>query len=306
VRFTIFQATETGARSSNQDRMGYCYTSDSLLMVVADGMGGHLHGEIAAQLALQSIAGSFQRHARPKLEDPSAFLDAAVRQAHRDILRYQSDHGLPEAPRTTIIVCVVQDQAAWWAHAGDARLYWFRQSELRARTRDHSKVQSLVTMGVIDEADQDRHPERNKVLNCLGSPFEPTVEIAGRARLAPGDILLLCSDGLWSAHTDAALAQSFASDTVTRVVPALISHSLLVNGMQADNTTALAMAWEEPADLPSLDTPSLMVPDGAVTTTITYDLPNPIDSESALSDEDIDRSVREIQEAIARSTRISQ
>lgn len=306
MRFTIFQATETGARPNNQDRMGYCYTSDSLLMLVADGMGGHLHGEIAAQLALQSIAASFQRQARPRLEDPAAFLDASIRQAHRDILRYQNEHALPDAPRTTIVVCVVQDDAAWWAHAGDARLYWFRNNEVRTRTRDHSKVQSLVTMGLLDEADQDRHPERNKVLNCLGSPFEPTVEIAARARLAPGDILLLCSDGLWSAHNDTTLAQAFAGDTVTRIVPELIHRALLVNGLQADNTTAVALAWEGQAELAALDSPSLMVPDGALTTTITYELPTPSEDDEPLTDEDIERSVREIQEAIARSTKISQ
>ena len=103
MRFSIFQDTALGARSVNQDRMGYCFTRDSLLMLLADGMGGHLRGEVAAQLAIQTAAAAFQESARPMVADPVGFLDHALRSAHREIMRYQEAHGLPESPRTTVV-----------------------------------------------------------------------------------------------------------------------------------------------------------------------------------------------------------
>jgi len=301
MRFTIFQDTAIGARSVNQDRMGYCFSRESLLMLVADGMGGHVRGEVAAQLTLQACASAFQREAQPRIADPAAFLDAALRTAHRDLLRYQAQHKLPEAPRTTVVACVVQDDAAWWAHAGDSRLYWLRDGRILSRTRDHSKVQSMVSLGLIAVHEQDNHPERNKVLNCLGSPYEPTVEITTRAKLHSGDTLVLCSDGFWAGLPESEFAAAFAGGPVALIVPALVQRAVAHNGSVADNTTVVALTWESSEsveDVPTLS--SLDLADGAVTTTISFDevadLP-----EAALSDEDIERQIAEIQKAIQRS-----
>ena len=301
MRFTIFQDTAIGARSVNQDRMGYSFTRESLLMVVADGMGGHLRGEVAAQLTLQTCAAMFQRDARPRLEDPPAFLDASIRAAHRELLAYQRTHRLPEAPRTTVVACVVQDGAAWWAHAGDSRLYWLREGRVLARTRDHSKVQTMVSLGLIGAHELETHPERNKVLNCLGSPYEPTVEASARAALKAGDVLVLCSDGLWSGVPDPALAGAFRQAPVAQQVPALVRSAVEANGGAADNTTVVAMQWEgaDDEDVPTLS--SLDLPDGAVTTTISIGPLEQAETEAALSDEEIERQIAEIRQAIQRS-----
>jgi len=301
VRFSIYQDSLCGARSTNQDRMGYCFTRDSLLMVVADGMGGHLHGEVAAHLALQAAAACFQVDARPLLADPPAFLDRALRHAHHQILRYQTLHDLPEAPRTTIVACVVQQDRAWWAHAGDSRLYWLRGPRVAARTRDHSKVQSLIDLGQIDEADADTHPERNKVLNCLGSPFEPTVDIGGDVELAPGDTLLLCTDGVWSALPETALVALLSADSVLASVPCVVRAAVDEAGAMADNATALAMTWGDADTAGGALLSSDDVPDGAITTTIAVgqlDAGSPAD---VLSEDEIERTIREIREAISRT-----
>lgn len=301
MRFTIFQDTAIGARAVNQDRMGYCFTRESLLMVVADGMGGHLRGEIAAQLTAQTCAALFQREARPRIDDPPAFLDAALRASHRELLRYQAQNGLPEAPRTTVVACVVQQDQAWWAHAGDSRLYWLRQGRVVSRTRDHSKVQSMVSLGLIAEHEQEHHPERNKVLNCLGSPYEPTIEITARARLQRGDTLVLCSDGLWSGVGELDMADRFAREAVALVVPGLVRSAVARNGRSADNTTMVAMTWESGEsddDVPTLS--SLNLPDGAITTTIAI---GPLEEAASepLTEEEIERQIAEIQAAIQRS-----
>jgi PPM family protein phosphatase len=302
MRFTIFQDSAIGARAVNQDRMGYCFSRESLLIVVADGMGGHVRGEVAAQLTLQACAALFQKIAQPRLADPSDFLDTALRQSHRDLLRYQAAHGLPEAPRTTVVACVVQDDSAWWAHAGDSRLYWLREGRVLARTRDHSKVQSMVSLGLITAAEQETHPERNKVLNCLGSPYEPTIEITARARLQGGDTLVLCTDGFWSGVPEDVLAGAFTQGPVALVVPELVLRAVAHNGRLADNTTAVALNWESSEsddDVPTLS--SLNLPDGAVTTTISIGQLDDVSDEAALSEEEIERQIAQIQEAIQRS-----
>src|SRR5574338_599374 len=150
MRFTIYQESRIGQRRSNQDRIAYCYSRDALLMLVADGMGGHQHGEIAAQLAAQVITRSFQRDARPALREPALFLSRALTNAHHAILDYSFDRNLAESPRTTIVACVVQEGVAWWAHAGDSRLYLLRHGHIHAQTRDHSRVQLMIDQGLLE------------------------------------------------------------------------------------------------------------------------------------------------------------
>ncbi len=299
MRFSIFQDTDIGARANNQDRMGYCFTRDSLLMLVADGMGGHLKGEVAAQIATQIIASLFNKSARPRLVDPHGFLDFALREAHRETLKYQVLNRLPEAPRTTIVACIVQDGQAWWAHAGDSRLYWLRGSRLQQRTRDHSKVESLVAMGVLKPHEQMMHPERNKVLSCLGSPFQPLIEFGGPVELEPGDRFLLCSDGVWSAFAETTLCNRVGSGTVSAVVPALVEEAVRVSGRMADNATALLMSWEDQER--GVDTMSAgTLAAGGVTSTIVFD-DLAADVSNPLSEDDIDRTISEIRSAIGKS-----
>lgn len=300
MRFSIYQDTLCGARATNQDRMGYCFTRESLLMVVADGMGGHLYGEVAAHLALQAAAACFQADARPLLVDPPAFLDRALRHAHHEILRYQTLRDLPEAPRTTIVACVVQQGRAWWAHAGDSRLYWLRDARLVLRTRDHSKVQNLIDLGQIDPSESDTHPERNKVLNCLGSPFEPTIDLGGNVTLQSGDTVMLCSDGVWSALPEAALVAQLTAGNVLESVPRLVRTAVDQAGVIADNATALAMTWGDAAPAGTVLS-SDEVPDGAITTTIAVGQLDGDVSSEALSEDEIERTIREIREAISRT-----
>ncbi len=300
MRFSIYQDTDIGRRTGNQDRMGYCFTRDTLLMIVADGMGGHLRGEVAAQIAMQTAAADFQQAARPSLEDPAAFLDRALRHGHREILRYQQLHRLPESPRTTVVACIVQDGRAWWAHAGDSRLYWIRRGACLARTLDHSKVQNLVDLGLIQPHEQETHPERNKVLNCLGSPFEPTIELGGAPELEPGDVLMLCSDGVWSAYDEGAVCDRLSGTPVAQSIPMLVRDAVETLGPVADNATAVAMRWEGDGFGEGLS--SATVPDGAITTTIGL---GPIDEEAVadetLSEDEIERTIAEIRRAIERS-----
>ena len=141
MKFSVLQVSRRGGREKNEDRMGYCYTRDSALFVLADGMGGHPEGEVAAQIALQTISALFQREAQPRLADVTEFLTTALMAAHHQILRYAADKGMLDTPRTTLVAGVVQSGSASWVHCGDSRLYLVRDAELLTRTRDHSYLE---------------------------------------------------------------------------------------------------------------------------------------------------------------------
>ena len=308
MRFSIYQESKKGGRRINQDRMGYLYTRDSLMMMVADGMGGHARGEVAAQITMQTVASVYQRMAKPLLADPGAFFEEAIQAAHHELHRYRAEEGLPEAPRTTIVLCVVQQGIATWAHAGDSRLYLIRGGSITHRTLDHSRVHHLVSSGLIRPEDAKDHPERNRIFNCLGAFVAPTVEVSHPTALHGGDILLLCSDGLWGTLSDRVIVDAFSDRTVMRAVPELVDAALEAGGPDADNTTALAMAWAgaESMDMvPPTDAPvsTLVIPEGAMTSTI--QIPRVGDEAAPVyTDDQIDDAVNEIQQAIQRASRL--
>ena len=160
MRFTIYQESRQGGRQNNEDRTTYSYSRDALLMVVADGMGGHHYGEVAAQIAIQTLADHFQREARPLLADPFRFLQKSMTSAHHAIFDYAAQHRLRDTPRTTCVACVIQDNIAYWAHAGDSRLLLMRNGRVIAQTRDHSRIRLLIEEGLITEAQAATHPPR--------------------------------------------------------------------------------------------------------------------------------------------------
>jgi protein phosphatase len=306
MQFSVYQQSHIGGRKNNQDRMGYSFTRDALLLLVADGMGGHILGEMAAQIAMQTIASLFQENATPYVKKPERFLEDSFFAAHREIHRYRAINNLPETPRTTIVACLIQHNNAMWAHCGDSRLYWMRNGQILARTRDHSRIETLIAQGKVDASERDTHPDRNKLFNCLGAPNMPIVEISRRASLQAGDIMLLCSDGLWSVLPDHELAQRLHSNTIVRAIPELLTTATGIAGKTSDNVTALAMMWESSENLQGNSTITThTLPIGSVTTTI--QAPRHLDLEHAdtYNDAEIEKAIEEIRNAIDKSSRIT-
>jgi protein phosphatase len=161
-------------------------------------------------------------------------------------------------------------------------------------------VQSLIDLGLLHPDDAEQHPERHLVLNCLGSPFEPAIELGGPRTVQRGDTLFLCSDGVWSPLPEPDLVSLLCAEPVLVSVPALVRHAVEQGGASADNATAIAMTWEA---IDSLDQAvhSVQVPDGAITTTIAVGPPGEPEDPDPISDEEIERTIREIREAIERT-----
>ena len=249
MRYAIAHETRVGARRMNQDRLGYWATDDCVLMAVADGLGGHIHGEVAAQLAVEILGAAFEREARPKLADPADFLARAMESGHEAILREAERRELPDSPRTVLVACVVQEGYAYWTHVGDSRLYLIRDGHILHRTRDHTVVQQLIDDGRIREEAMSTHPERNRLLQCLGGYQAPRPDAGASERLLRDDILMLCSDGFWGPLTQRQILLALLSRELKDAIPELVTLAEHRAGRECDNVTVLAMAWGEEAVL---------------------------------------------------------
>lgn len=303
MRFSVYQESQVGGRNANQDRMGYCFSRDALLLLLADGMGGHIGGEVAADMVMQTVCALFQRDARPVIKNPRQFLETSLTAAHFAIHRYRTENKLPESPRTTAVACLVQHGSAFCAHCGDSRFYWMRGGQVLARTRDHSRIEALIAQGRATPAERTTHPERNKLFNCIGGPHLPIVEIAPRAGLQAGDILLLCSDGLWSVLPDEVLAARLSNADIMQSIPELIGSATHIAGKTGDNVTALGIVWEGSGHSHRVSTGKM--PTGAVTTTILATPQGEPDRFDSLNDREIEQTIGEIRSAIERTSRIT-
>jgi len=303
MKFTIFQETRRGARQYNQDRMCYSYSRDALLMVVADGMGGHLHGEVAAQITVELLAELFQRKAKPTIQNPHQFLSDGFNKCHDAILNYAANHSLLETPRTTVVAAIVQDGVLYWAHVGDSRLYVVRKGQVMVRTRDHSKVMQMVEMGRLTEAEAETHPEKNKIYNCLGSMFPPDVEIGGKLPLLDGDAVLLCTDGLWGAVTQAELEHLLSGYPALYALPQLLDRAEARAGVHGDNLTGVCINWHDEDEYPPTAAQSTeRLGDGEITTRLdTLGSDEALKGSRDVSEQDIEAAILEIQEAIKKS-----
>jgi serine/threonine protein phosphatase PrpC len=299
MKFSVFQVSRKGGRGTNEDRMGYCYTRNSALFLLADGMGGHPEGEVAAQMALQVITAKFQLDAKSEISDVRAFLSAAVLMAHRHIVSYAAEKAMVDTPRTTVVAALIQNDSVTWVHCGDSRLYMVRDGEMLARTRDHSYMEQRQNEQPLTKAGEPVN--RNILFTCLGSPATPVFDITGPVGLQQGDKILLCSDGLWSTLADVEIVYDLGLKPVSQAVPDLVDKALEKGGNSGDNVTVIAMEWETPDNYEStqgsVSTDSIN--DGVFASTVQASGLDTLVED--LDDEAIERSIAEINEAIRRT-----
>ncbi|MDH4286325.1 MAG: protein phosphatase 2C domain-containing protein [Gallionella sp.] len=244
MNFSVHQASHIGNRRFNQDRAAYAYSSDALLLVLADGMGGHMHGELAASLTIETFVESFGRLAQPRIPDPDEFIASTMLYAHDRIMKLPHDRDMGGFPGTTCVAVVVQDDMMYWGHAGDSRLYLLRDDAVIVRTRDHSIVQIWFEQGVLSAEQARNHPQRNQITQCLGGIGDAfRVDPGQPIALRPGDVLLLGSDGLWGPFSDQELVEAFKSRPVTEVLDSLIERALKRGTGHSDNVTGIAVRW---------------------------------------------------------------
>ena len=228
-------AMHVGDRKEQQDRValfGHPKRPGMLMAVLADGMGGHSGGAMAAEQVLIRARQNFETYA-PAQETPEDLLRSVIDEAHTVIklTRFTSE----QDPHSTAVVFTLQQGKAYWAHCGDSRLYHFRGAHTVLRSGDHSLVGELQRKGRLDENQALNHPQRNVLLSCLGSDREPRIEYGCEASPVAGDCFLLCSDGLWAYFTDFELASTLQEFPPRAAAERLIAQVRQRAGGSGDN-----------------------------------------------------------------------
>ena len=234
-----------GDRKDNQDRAAVVASENAALMLVFDGMGGHSDGARAAETGLKVVQDLFMAATQP-IFDPQGFLYMALARAHDEVVRIGQDVAVDFRPRATCAICLVQEGGTFWAHIGDSRIYQVRDGKVLIRSRDHSHVEVLIQEGAISEEEAQDHPMRNFVECCIGGDAPvPDMSITHQMPLLAGDVLLACSDGLWSGLSDDDMAQIGApgENNLVDNLKALSIRALEVNAPYSDNTTGTALRW---------------------------------------------------------------
>lgn len=300
MRFTIFQDSHIGGRKVNQDRLAYSYSKDVLLMVIADGMGGHARGEIAAEVAVNSLTNRFQQEARTTLRRPKEFLESAIHSAHRAIVAFADQHDMLECPRTTIVACIVQNGKAFWAHSGDSRLYFVRGGKLAAVTKDHSRVQQLIDSGVITPEQAAVHPDKNKIYNCLGGVLPPLITHSEEWNLKVGDTILMSTDGFWGPLNADFIAAKLQREDIVSLMPKLMEEAERKAGADSDNLSVIGLTWEHQDDEEPPSTVTITEPVEGFTTSSLNTTQQFSSAKDEISDEEIQKAIDEIQNAIKK------
>jgi serine/threonine protein phosphatase PrpC len=250
MRYQIAQFSSAGGRAANEDRAGIAERKNAVLLVVADGLGGHSGGELAAQTAVETIVRLFHGVKQPVLGDPFAFLALTMLKAHRSIVGSARSHSPPLEARTTCVLCLVQQGYAYWAHVGDSRLYHFRGTRLVKRTEDHSTIEELRRDGVITEDEMASHPRKSYLLRSLGGGTEPRISLGEETALQPGDSVLLCSDGLWEGMPAGEIGRYLAVPKLENGIEEMLYTTEKRMGESCDNITVACLRWEDRAAVP--------------------------------------------------------
>ena len=200
-----------------------------------------LGANLAAQSPVDIARDRYLNASRP-VRQAGHFLADIIRETHGALRRAAADRDMGNIPGTTAVLCLIQEGHMEWAHVGDSRLYLFRGGVPVFRTVDHSYVEQLYQQGVISRSEQDSHPRRNHVTQCIGClPQEPEVEVGKGKLLLKDDVILLCSDGLWAALDDGQLGAMLEGDSLDEMAERMATRAEQLAYPHSDNISILAL-----------------------------------------------------------------
>ena len=223
-------------RQCNEDRylIEPLQDNQAILLGVADGVAGEAGGEIAAQIVVDTLQ-KYQTLSKTIEQDMVDLLDQAGKKI---ILKGEKDMAL-EGMGTTATVALITDQTAYWSHVGDSRLSLYRNGVLKQVTTDHTFVQDLIDDGTLTQFEASRHPLRNMLDQCVGCPV--MAPDSGSFPVLPGDMILLCSDGLSRQVPEDVIISALKNNKAQKVSEQLVSQALEAGGK--DNVTVVVLNY---------------------------------------------------------------
>lgn len=287
MQYSIAQQSHQGGRDYNEDRTAIYERDGAVLLVVADGLGGHAGGDLASQALIDAMGDSFARATERQLSDPANFLRLSINYAHHKIHRRAANHGYdPKTPKTTCVVCLIYGDEATWAHSGDSRLYLVNRRKIQAQTNDHVSLR------------QGRFGN-NPINRCVGGAEPPMPEVSETFSLTKGDILVLASDGAWHSFKPQDLDEYIDEEHPTLGLDNLLQTLENRNKAPSDNLSMVLFYW----DVRQLDNPSATAYAESdsiqLLNHIDYDKPKLIGSEEGFDIKDLDSKINEIEEFIS-------
>jgi PPM family protein phosphatase len=233
-------ASDIGGRSEQQDCMEML-SSDcgrAHLVVVADGMGGHRDGALAARTVIETARRHFSNG---EASDPRAFLRSLCLESHRAISGLGGDER--RSPGSTCVLLYLKGPEAYWAHVGDSRLYHFRDGRLIGRTRDHSVAQLMVSQGRMQDSDATTKALQNQLYMRLGGNDLPEPDV-GATEVEGDDVFMLCSDGFWSSVEPEEVITSLENLPIDKDgAGPLVAMAKERGGEGGDNISLALMRW---------------------------------------------------------------
>lgn len=236
MQLTVGARSETGyVRNENQDRMSGDLTPIGNLYIVADGMGGHKGGALAAELTIAHLR---QEMGDADSEDPvETLLAAAFQNANRAVYdKSRSDDSTIERMGSTAVLLLLSGQVARVAHVGDSRAYLFRNGQLNRLTTDHTRVQKMVDSGILAAEEAESHPDSHILERAMGIREDVEVDISAGIAIEDGDGFLLCSDGLSGYVSDDEIESVLNSNASVQEIPERLIENALNKGGH-DNIT---------------------------------------------------------------------
>ncbi|MEM7358485.1 MAG: PP2C family serine/threonine-protein phosphatase [Pseudomonadota bacterium] len=231
MEYSVAQQSNQGGRDYNEDRTAVYERNDAILLVVADGLGGHAGGDLASQAFVDALGASFAKATSEQLADADSFLTLSINYAHHMIHRRAVAQGYdPESPKTTCVVCLVYQGVAQWAHSGDSRLYLIRKRMIVSQTDDHVSNK----MGAAGNSPINR---------CVGGIEAPKPAISQRHQLDVGDIFVLASDGAWHCFEPIDLKDYVDPEHPTLGLDNLLQTLENRNKAPSDNLSMVILFW---------------------------------------------------------------
>jgi protein phosphatase len=235
---TFYLSDRGKVRQHNEDCVGVFENEAGVLAVVADGMGGHLAGDVASQMTINTFKSLWEQvKSVDSPRDAEAWFIEKVAEVNKAVYEHSLSNPECQGMGTTIVAAIVTSSFATIGHIGDSRCYLLNNSGYKQVTQDHSLVNELVRSGQITKEDAEHHPRKNVLLRALGT--EPSVELdVSTIEFESDDILLLCSDGLSNKISDEEMQeQLLKSEPLSEKAKTLVQ--LANNNGGEDNITLI-------------------------------------------------------------------